>query len=87
MHNVKSSVRIPILVTALACSLAFNLVQYAAKKAPLPPLGGTYRTAETTPGAGAYLVLTATGITAGTRKRKACLKSGHMPKGEKTRFP
>lgn len=56
MHNVKSSVGIPILVTALACSLAFNLVQYAAKKAPLPPLSGTYRTAETTPGAGAYLV-------------------------------
>ena len=26
------------------------------EKAPLPPLGGTYRTAETTPGAGAYLV-------------------------------
>ena len=56
MHNVKSSVGIPILVTALACSLAFNLVQYAAKKAPLPPLSGTYRTAETSPGAGAYLV-------------------------------
>lgn len=56
MHNVKSSVGIPILVTALACSLAFNLVQYAGEKAPLPPLSGTYRTAETTPGAGAYLV-------------------------------
>lgn len=87
MHNVKSSVRIPILVTALACSLAFNLVQYAAKKPPSRRSAGPTVLRKPRQAPARIWFLTATGITAGTRKRKACLKSGHMPKGEKTRFP